>query len=321
MTPRKHSIYIGCPAYGGNGGTSNLHPGVARWLVMLYHQLRNDARIDGIYLDFEADTPCTMVRNAYVEKAREAGCDLLLMVDSDQDPSMYEDEPWFKPFWNVAFDKIYEHHETGPLVIGAPYCGTPGAGENCYVFFWENQGIRGSETSFSIDAYPRAIAAQMSGLQPVAALPTGLILFDMRIFDLLDKNRKSREQVLEEFKDNKISKTEALRCIQDGYFYYEWKDRTASEKASTEDVSATRDMSLAGRMVLGYETVLCAWDSWIGHAKPYMVGKPKQFTVEQIGGVMKRVVLDDVSSRDKIVRVENKALLQALKESNGTPTA
>ena len=159
---------------------------------------------------------------------------------------------------------------------------------------------------------------KITGIQPVAALPTGLILFDMRMFDLMDNNRKSKEQALEEFKDGKIGKAEALRCIQDGYFYYEWTDHTASAKASTEDVAATRDMSWVGQLKLGYNPVMCAWDSWIGHAKPWMVGRPQMFSVEQIGGVIKRAVLDGRSCNDKLVRVENKELLKALGGLDGT---
>jgi hypothetical protein len=318
---KKLSLYIGIPAYGGNGGVSSLYPEIARWLAELTLILKSDERIGEVHVDFHADCPITMVRNGYVEKARKAGCQLLLMVDSDQNPNHHLGESWYKPFFPEAFNALYEHYEKGPLVIGAPYCGPPGSGENTYVFFWENHGIRGDETAFKMEQYPRAIAAQMRGIQPVAALPTGMILFDMRIFGLLDVNRKSKEQVLEEFKGGRIGMTEALRCIQDGYFYYEWTDHTASDKASTEDVTATRDMSIIGQVQLGYNPVLCAWDSWVGHMKPMCVGKPKNFTVEQIGGVMKRAVLDGHSYWDEIRLVRNEALLKELGKSNGHPAS
>lgn len=312
----KLNLYIGIPAYGGNGGVSSLYPEVARWLASLMLQLKSDQRIGEVHVDFEADCPITMVRNNHVKKARENNCQLLLCVDSDQDPNFHEGESWYKPFWPEAFEFLYNHYERGPVVVGAPYCGPPSAGENCYVFLWSDHGDRGFETEFSLEQYPRQLAAQMSGIQPVAALPTGMILFDMRMFDLLDHNRKSKEQVLEEFKDGLISKTEALRCLQDGYFYYEWTDHTASEKASTEDVTVTRDMSLVGQIKLGYNPIHCAWSSWVGHMKPWCVGKPKMFTAEQVGGVLKRVVLDDVSRFDRRVRVRNDFLLRQL-ERNG----
>ncbi len=315
---RTLNLYIACPAYGGNGGVSSMYPEVGRWIAQTMLLCKDDPRVGEVHVDFHSDTPLTMVRNAYVEKARKAGCQLLLMIDSDQDPNFHEGEPWYKPFFPEAFNAIYDHYDKGPLVIGAPYGGPPSSGENCYVFFWSDQGNHGTETGFTLEQYPRQVAAKMSGIQPVGALPTGMILFDMRIFDLLDTNRRSKEQVLEDFAAGRITQREALRCIQDGYFYYEWTDHTASEKASTEDVTATRDMSLIGQIKLGYNPVMCAWDSWIGHMKPWCVGKPKVFATEQVGGVLQRAVLDNVSYRDRIVRVRNEEIIKLLESGDGT---
>lgn len=264
-----------------------------------------------------ANTPITMTRNLSVKRARAAKADLLLMLDSDQDFDFHANEPWYKPFFPEAFTFMYDNYDRGPHVVGAPYVGSANAGNNCFQFYWETIGEQQGETSFRLEQYPRQIAAQMSGIQPCGALPTGMCMFDMRIFDLLDTNRKSKAQVLEDFKDGRIDKREALRCIQDGYFYYEWTDATASEKASTEDVAATRDMSLVGQLKLGYNPVHCAWDSWIGHAKPATHGRPKIFCAEQVGGVLNRAILDDRSYRDRIVRIRNDELLAALETTNG----
>lgn len=316
--PEKLNLYIGIPAYGGNGGVSSMYPEIARWLVEVTLWCNSDPRVGEVHVDFHSDTPITMVRNKYVEKARQKNCHLLLMVDSDQDPYRHHGEEWYRPFFQDAFDAIHSHYAAGPLVIGAPYCGPPGSGENCYVFRWEQQTDAGDETEFKLEQYDRATAAQMSGIQPVAALPTGMILFDMRAFDLLDNNRKSKEQVLDDFREGKIDKREALRCIQDGYFYYEWTDHTASDKASTEDVTITRDMSLISQIKLGYNMVHCAWDSWIGHMKPWNVGRPKFFATEQVGGVLQRAVLDGRSGRDFIRRVTNPEIMSYLESANGT---
>lgn len=321
MNEQKLDIFIACFAYGGNSGISNEHPSTREWMCETLAWMRDDARVGKVFTRTYNDTPITMLRNRAVEDARREGCQLLLMLDSDHDFMHHASAPWYKPFFPEAFGKIHDHYATGPLVIAAPYAGSANCGENMFIFLWQDQGPRGNETTFSLEQYTRADAALMSGIQPVAALPTGMILYDMRIFDALDVNRKSKRQVLEEFRDKKINLEEALRCIQDGYFYYEWTDHTASDKASTEDVAATRDMSLIGQLVYGYNPVMCAWDSWIGHVKPSVSGKPKVFTVEQIGGVLKRVVLDGTSCRDKIVRVENKNLLKALEEANGPAPA
>jgi len=305
MTPRKVSIYIACPSYGGNGGISSLHPDVARWLVGVTAQMRADERIEHVYLDFEADCPITMVRNNYVVKARKEGCDFLLMVDSDQSPDKHQGEPWFKPFWGEAFNEAYSHFEKGPLVIGAPYCGPPNGTENAYVFYWENNGFRGDETSFRLEQYPRQWAAQMSGIQECAALPTGMILCDIRIFEMLDPCIKPKRQVLNELAEGTISVAEAEQSLGGGWFYYEYKNGYCAEKASTEDVAFTRDASLIGMQKLGYNPVRCAWDSWAGHIKPWNVGKPCFYGIEQIGDVYKKAISGDVSLGDK--RVEFKA--------------
>jgi hypothetical protein len=100
--------------------------------------------------------------------------------------------------------------------------------------------------------YDRHTAVKMAGIQECAALPTGLIMYDMRAFEL----------------------TEPKTDDDKPWFYYEWKDRFAAEKASTEDVTMTRDLALVGTQRLGYNPVYCNWDAWAGHWKPKCVGKP-----------------------------------------------
>jgi hypothetical protein len=318
VVPKKLSCLVSFFAYGGNSGISKEHPSCREWAVETQRSFHGDPRLDRLDMETFNDTPITMLRNRAVEFAREGKYDLLVMVDSDHELLYHEKAPWYKPFFPEAFNAIYNHYEKGPLVIAAPYAGGAGQGENMFVFQWDNHGERDLETAFSLDQYTRAQASQMSGIQPCGALPTGLIMYDMRIFDLLDINRKSKEQVLMEFKDGKLNLAEALRCIQDGYFYYEWTDHTASKKASTEDVSATRDMSIVGQLELGYNPVMCAWDSWIGHVKPTCSGKPRPFSVDQVGGFLKRVVIDNQSTREKLVRVDNKFLKALLdKRKNG----
>ncbi len=66
------------------------------------------------------------------------------------------------------------------------------------------------------------------------------------------------------------------------YFDYEWTDHTHSEKASTEDVFTTRNISLAGIQKLGYNPVFTNWDAWAGHSKPKMVRKPRIMTADMV---------------------------------------
>jgi hypothetical protein len=297
-------LYIFIPSYAGNGGYQSMHPDVAVWLSRLLVQLKSDERIEHVTVDTLGDTPITMTRNRAVLKAREAGADLLLMVDSDQSPDLHRSEKWFKPFWDEAFEEVYKHYDKGPLVIGAPYCGPPDGGENVYVFYFDNFGIRGDETRTSLKMYDRQMAYQMSGIQECGALPTGMILFDMRIFDLMEPPKESKSQILDKLLAGEIDKDTALRSMSEGWFYYEWKNGYAAEKASTEDVTVTRDISFVGMAKLGYNPLRCAWDSWIGHHKPWNVGKPQPYTVEYIGPTLQRAYESGLRKDETIQQFE-----------------
>ena len=301
----KLDLFIGIPSYGGNGGISSEHPDIREWMVDLMLRLKEEPRIGRVFTKTISDTPVTMVRNRFVREARAAKCHLLLMADSDQSPNKHKGESWFKPFWDAAFDEIYSHYGKGPLVVGAPYCGPPDGGENIYVFYWDNSGSRGDETSFRLEQYPRMVAAKMRGVQECAALPTGMILYDMRCFDLIEPPKMSRDEALNRFKEGRISKEEALAAMDEGFFHYEWKDAYADEKSSTEDVQNTRDISLAGQLKLGYNPVRCAWDSWVGHHKPWNVGKPIYYDQKDITATFRRAVQEANDHESGIIDIGN----------------
>lgn len=301
--PLKLDIFVGFPSYGGNGGVASEHPDIREWWVETVLKMKADPRIGQVYPRTESDTPICMVRNKFVLQARAASAHLLLMVDSDQSPNKHKGEAWFKPFWDVAFDEIYNHYQKGPLVVGAPYCGPPGAGENVYVFQFENDGIRGDETPIRLEMYNRNEAARMTGVSPVAALPTGLILYDMRLFDLTEPSKFTHEQVLEQYHAGTMTKAQALSSLKGSWFHYEWKDCYQAEKASTEDVVSTRDLAFAASVQLGYNPLRCAWDSWIGHWKPWNVGKPGFYPVESAAANLRRSVELNLSNRENIVEM------------------
>lgn len=276
MTPRKLSVLIACFSYGGNGGLSSEHPDVRNWLLQTVPKMQSDPRVSDVQLIDIADTPITMSRNKAVVKAREGNFDLLLMIDSDMRLDACNGSDSAKPFWQTSFDAIYEHYDKGPLVIGAPYCGPPPC-ENVYVFRWRcEESNNPNPCDASLEQYTREEAHDQGGIKPVAALPTGLILFDVRIFDVTDPNHQ-----YESFLARGYPEKEA-RILTQSWFYYEWNDIYAGTKASTEDVTATRDMSMVGYQQLGYNPVMCNWDAWAGHWKPKLVGKPVLITCEEV---------------------------------------
>ncbi len=297
----KLDVLVVHPSYGGNGGLASEHPDVREWAIETAFKMREDPRVGSFHFKTISDTPVTMVRNQAIQMAKAKGCHLLMMVDSDQSPRKHQGEPWFKPFWDEAFNFIYNNYGKGPHVVGAPYCGPPNGTENVYVFQWDTDGNKSEETAYSLEMYSRAQAARMSGIQECAALPTGMILIDMRACDLIEPVKHSKEEILEKVQAGTMSVKEALYAMKEGYFYYEWKDQYAAEKASTEDVTFTRDIALAGMAKLGYNPIYCAWDSWVGHHKPWNVGKPRHYTTEHISATFQKAVEDGARSNELII--------------------
>lgn len=246
-------------SYGGNGGISSEVPDIRQWMTPLVAEVQRDPRVSGVKIWNLADTPITMTRNRSVLMAREYGCDVLVMIDSDMWPDLYSGQPDAKPFFHSSFDFLVDHYAKGPVVIGAPYCGPPPV-ECVYVFRWQAQQSEHANPDFQLEMYDRDTAAKMAGIQECAALPTGLIMYDMRAFEI----------------------TEPKAASDKPWFYYEWTDKYACHKASTEDVTMTRDLSLSGSRVLGYNPVFCNWDAWAGHWKPKCVGKPTVIAAKDI---------------------------------------
>lgn len=257
MPQHKLNLFFAFFCYTGNStGTSLVWP-VADWWARTLLRLHSDPRlrsmVEHVSVKSYADTPITMTRNMAVRDARADGADVLIMLDSDMHPDVHLGEhPDAVPFIDTAIEAIHAHFHKGPLVVGAPYGGSP-PHENMFVFTWEAKGNLGDEAPFELRQYTREEARQMAGLQECAALPTGVIAYDLRAFDF----------------------------IEAPYFRYEW-NADATKKQSTEDVQNTRDISLAVQNALGYNPLLCAWSSWAGHYKVWCVKKPHKYSVRDV---------------------------------------
>jgi len=289
MTPYKLKLLICRAPYGGNGGTSSEFPAVSQFLVETMGKISRDDRLDPhVESAVISDTPVTMTRNRFVEIARERGCDLILMIDSDQIPDVeLGADPNAKPFWDTAFDFVYKHYPKGPCVVGAPYCG-PSPDQNVYVFQWANFRNDIPDGNLKLSQYTREQASTMAGIQPCAALPTGLILFDVRCFDL----------------------------VKPPYFYYQYEGEGAccehcgqrepgfqTKKSATEDVTATRDISLAGEEQLKYNPVYCNWDAWAGHVKQEVVVKPRPTTTSEVSDKLHRASASGMRHNRKLIHM------------------
>lgn len=253
MTPRKLRVIFAYYNYAGNGGVSAVHPSLIHWSIKTFSWAKAHPHVESVHDCYPCDTPITMTRNRTVRQAKAIGADVLLMVDSDQQPDCEVGDPFAKPFFESSFEFLLSHFDRGPCAIFAPYCGPP-PNECVYVFKWHHTESDDLQPFHKLEMYDREHAAIMGGIVPCAAAPTGLSMWDMRLFELK----------------------------KPPYFYYEYKDEWQDEKGSTEDVTCTRDLSIAGHQKLGYNPIYCNWDAWAGHVKPKCVRKPRIITSDQV---------------------------------------
>lgn len=245
------------------------HPCEVEWCFWANQYLAKRQDITDVVRFRIADTPITMGRNRAVRAAMQEECDFLLMIDNDMEPDprkpngelLYAGAKLFLP---DAIDFLLKNPTAG--CVAAPYCG-PSPDNNIYVFRWRNRRNKnevGMNPNYSLEQYTREEAADLSGIQEVGALPTGLVLYNVRAFFGMKKP----------------------------FFYYEWTDAWQSEKASTEDVTQTRDMSLAWYTTNGERggRVFCHWDAWAKHIKPEHVGKPEKLTAAAVGDHLKHAI-------------------------------
>lgn len=239
-------------SFPGDGRTEQ---GVADWLVETFLAMRDDATVGRVSpwhphhqgRRIPGDTPIPMLRNKCLIEAETGGFDFVLMVDSDMEPDMIPGAP---PFWSVAWPFA---RDNGPCVIAAPYCGPPPI-EYVYVSKWHNKEGDHANPDFALGPMPRGEAALQKGIGRVAAIGTGLMLIDMR----------------------------AIKRLPHPRFYYEWTDATQSAKASTEDITFTRDLENVGI------SVYCAWDCWAGHWKKKLVGPPKSIPAGAVPAMLRQ---------------------------------
>lgn len=244
------------------GGNSE-HPAEVDWLINTVLQCYEDKRVSGIRHWHLNDTPVTMSRNRAVKIAIDEGVDILLMVDSDMGPDIISPE---SPFWPRAIDFIAGRWNESPTIIAAPYCGPP-PHENVYIFRWRNYQSDHPNPDYHLSQFSREEAAERTGIEAVAALPTGLIAIDMRIFTGFESGGK-------------------ILKLPTPWFYYEFKDPEQTEKASTEDVTFTRDAHLLFR-AHGLDAVFVDWDTWAIHYKQKSVGKPAQVNPGELARLFK----------------------------------
>lgn len=234
------------------------------WLLNTVYGFKDSPDVEILRPQRINDTPAPMIRNMAVQIAQDNKADYLLMVDNDMGPDyLVGKDPRAKPFLPTALKWMKEYGE--PCAIAAPYCGPPPE-ESVYVFDWVWRTAPAQNFNANLQMVNRDEAAHRTGIWPAAALPTGLMLFDMRVFDILPHP----------------------------YFYYERTDNRWIRKASTEDVTISRDMMLCRIMCF------CAWDCWAEHVKSYRVGKPNRESVDIVNERIRAIVARGRTADEKI---------------------
>lgn len=289
MQARKLDVAIATFPYGGNGGVSSEVPTVRDWLIRTAIEAGRDERIHRFDIKNFSDTPITMTRSAAVKWARENRYDVLLMIDSDMAPDCETGDPQAKPFWSTSFDFLYGHFDKGPVAICAPYCGGP-PDECVYVFQWANRETGHPNPDWQMKMIDRRHAEILGGIQQVDAQPTGLILYDLRLFDNLPYPWFDYEY-----------KGDGAACDHCG----QRKPGPRAEKASTEDVASTRNIAMHAQRLLGYNPLYCNWDAWAGHWKPKLVRKPRSPKLESIEGGYRHAVQQGHKAGAQLIHVGN----------------
>lgn len=216
------------------------------------------------------DTPVDMCRNRAAAIALENNADYLLMVDNDMGPDCNLGKvAGAKHFLLSSWDFLKLLPPEQPCVIAAPYCGPPPE-EFVYVFNWRWTGsVERPDFRGKIEMIPRSEAAHRVGVSQVAALPTGLMLIDCRAF----------------------------KQLPEPWFYYESADPRWTKKASTEDVTFSRDCALC-RI-----PIYCNWDAWASHMKVMPIGKPIQASVTIVNKRIREIVADGYEPYDAVAEI------------------
>jgi len=314
MQKPKLDVLVVFFAFGGNGSVGMQLPQITTWFAKLHEWMKKDERIGRIACVTAGDIPLSMERNKMVKKAMDQGFDCILMLDSDNVPDLYVGhDPKAKPFFQTSFDFLYSRAlRELPTVVCAPYCGPPphptrGGEENVYVFYAEANETpdpNAPHPGMRFKAYSRQHAAIMEGIQPIAAGPTGVILYSVDAFKLMP-TKPDVESVLNDVAAGKVGVARAKELLaMESWFYYEYEDGECTHKASTEDCTNTREIQLAGIHKHGEPIVFCNWDSWAGHYKPKCVGKPNPLRIEQVSSVFAEAVRSNVSSQDSAVMLD-----------------
>lgn len=245
--PEKIRIAVAVFSYDGN-----MNVMISKWFQEVYSTvLAVHPRVEMVKFEPFVGYPITRLRNKAMHVARAEGFHYLLMIDNDMQPDVEcTSDPEAVPFFPAALDFALK---TGPCCVGAPYCAAPPK-EDVIVMKWESIPANNAVIPAEMKRYSRVEAASKKGFEEVPALPTGLLLIDLRV----------------------------MGAIVPPYFTYEHTSTNEIELAATEDVVFTRNLSFVGVPQYVF------WDAWAGHIKVMTVRKPRMVEPQHISRMVHR---------------------------------
>jgi len=281
MQPMKVDILISLFCYAGTCDAS-VNPELAIWLATTVHKLKTDPRIGRVGINHVNECPTDYARDITLADARDAGFDMILMLDADNWPDArvghYSDAV---PFMDVGFTLAYDRLLLGkPTLIAAPYCSAPASrpstfkGEVPFVSCWERISTEDPNSQFKIGTAGRQEAALMTGLHRVPAIATGVCLMTTNIVEDMPRP----------------------------WFYYEFDAKTG-RKVSTEDCVFSRNVGMVWLERINEHVVFLAADSWAYHRKPKWVGKPEKMSADDACEAYRRAVLSGIKKDHRLYDV------------------
>ncbi len=207
------------------------------WLAEALWGLRTHERVGLAVAAMQVGYPTDRARNEACKNAKREGFHFLLMLDDDMEPDC---EPDGVPFLPGALE--FALAQPGPCVVAAPYCGASPWQKVLVMRYEERPNVVAPDFPGNLRSYTREEAAAETGFGRVGALPTGVMLVDLRVMDMLPPP----------------------------WFAYEYEDPPFNTKlSSSEDTVFSRNADWVG------VPQFCAWNSWAAHMKNQRIGKPR----------------------------------------------
>lgn len=239
------------------------HYAVSQWASDMEKTCVNDPKIESLTSVYLADTPVTMTRNLAVKLAIENKMDILIMIDADMGADLINPN---QTFWETTFNFMLSRWNQAPSIVAVPYCSAPPV-EAVMGFKWSTTQTDDPNPNYQLKKYDRDESVLLKGILPAAAVGTGLVAIDMRIFTGFT-----------------LPNGQVVKLNKKPYFYYEWADEAQTTKLSTEDVVFSRNAGLTFAEH-GLDTVFINWDCWAKHYKVKEVGKPQLINNQSIANL------------------------------------